>query len=508
MGDAETTWIEVALRFAAEESHAAIGELGTVLSAFAAPWPRGGPAAPPERRFSGDLVALEREHVADDAIARIAGVLVEEIDRGQAELFARRTRAVDELLAALATREAQGDRHARVLRVGLRQRLAGVLAAAGPRAPRVRALADFYYSHACRHVHRLSGGDRLPPLAAAIAALRWRELAPGLAHATLDGAFAEGPTHVSLLRVDPRLQPLDVVDCRADAEAGVPFVQTVARHGARAATSGGFFLYSEADIAPPSRRHDAVGLLVRGGEVVSAPWLRRGALVIDRDGAAAIERIGVERLAASIHGQRLDVTRAVNRASASHGPDEPSVALVGDRVVAVGRALAVPLNGAVIPCDAALAVGDRLELVLDDAAIVTAIAGGPVLLERGRAVHELRREDFWGTAPPVTFSQDETGDANLLPRLAVGTIGSELLFAAIDGRNLERALGMTLGDVATMMAALGCTDALNLDGGSSKRMVLDGETLDLPSTDMVGVGAAIDPGLRPVYTAVLIGAAR
>ncbi len=490
MTNPSPSWLEVTLSFLGD------GELGNVLQAFAAPWPRGGPPAPSERPWGHDFAALERELADPVVLATVPDRLGGEIDRAQAELFGRRTAAVDELLASI------GDRPARALRVGFRERLLGILAAAGPRAPRVRALADFYYSHACRHLHRRAHGDSLPPLASALSSLRWTTLTDGLARATIDGLFAEGPTHVNLLRVEPRRQPIDVVDCRGDAGAGVPFVDTVARLGARAATSGGFFLYSEADIAPPSRRHDPVGLLVQGGEVRSPAWLRRGALAINRAGMAWIERIGPERMTMWLRTRTLDPSTIVNRASGERGPDMASIAVVGDRVVAVGRALAVPLNGAVLACEDAT-IGDRVQLAIPG--IATAIAGGPVLLEQGRVVLDLRREDFWGTAPPVTFSQDETGDANLLPRLAVGTVGNELVFAAIDGRNLERALGMTLGDVASLMSALGCTDALNLDGGSSKRMVVDGMTLDLPSTDLVGVNAAADPGLRPVYTAIVIG---
>ena len=33
---------------------------------------------------------------------------------------------------------------------------------------------------------------------------------------------------------------------------------------------------------------------------------------------------------------------------------------------------------------------------------------------------DLPSEDFKGSAPPVTFSQDETHDHNLLPRMGVG----------------------------------------------------------------------------------------
>ena len=47
---------------------------------------------------------------------------------------------------------------------------------------------------------------------------------------------------------------------------------------------------------------------------------------------------------------------------------------------------------------------------------------------------------------------------------------------AIDGRNLDQALGLTLRGTANLLEALGCVKAMNLDGGSSKRMVIRHET--------------------------------
>jgi len=44
---------------------------------------------------------------------------------------------------------------------------------------------------------------------------------------------------------------------------------------------------------------------------------------------------------------------------------------------------------------------------------------------------------------------------------------------------------------------------MNLDGGSSKRMWIDGEVVDIPSTEVVA-GAADDLRVRPVHTAILV----
>ena len=58
--------------------------------------------------------------------------------------------------------------------------------------------------------------------------------------------------------------------------------------------------------------------------------------------------------------------------------------------------------------------------------------------------------------------------------------------------------------VVTLLIALGCHTAMNLDGGSSKRMVIGDRAVDLPSTEVVGGGGERRPArVRPVHTALL-----
>lgn len=64
---------------------------------------------------------------------------------------------------------------------------------------------------------------------------------------------------------------------------------------------------------------------------------------------------------------------------------------------------------------------------------------------------DLASEDFAGSAPlPVTFGYDETHDENLLPRMWVGLLTcadfSDKCFVVVGGRNLNRALGLTLSN--------------------------------------------------------------
>lgn len=453
-----------------------------------------------------------QDALSDAIVAALSG----EVDHDQAAMFARRYRAVAGLLDELCPRLPP----ARVLRVGLWRRLHDVLAAAAPRALRVRAVIDFYYSQAAVLRHRQDQGPRL---AERLAALRWTTVAPGIEHALLDGRIAAGPLHINLLRVAPGC-PLLAWDNREH-----DLLDQAAARGAVAATSGGFFLYSEADIAPPSARHDLVGLLVSDGEVVSPPVLRRTALLVAPDGGRALGRLGPEDTLLHASGVVLAPVStntapaalppthplgvpvaAYNRAYGPHSPAGPGavITVVGHAIVSRGQGAApIPLNGLVLllPAGVAPPPCGPLSWTLRQP-LQAAMAGGPRLLREGVLDRDRVADDLAGTAPPVTFSQDETFDQNLLPRLVVGLQPSgTAVFAAIDGRNVDRAPGMTLQGAAGLLAGLACTDAVNLDGGSSKRMAVAGRLVDLATTEVVA-GAAQPARLRPVHSAIGIRA--
>jgi hypothetical protein len=483
----------------------------------------------PEPELNTDFQQLETRArmLAPGLAQRITSTLDGEIDHDQAAMFARRFLALTELLGSLAATVGE----ARILRVGAAQRMAEILGAPPPRALRVRALVDFYTSHAALLHHRQRLGEEEPPSIEALASgATWCEAVPGLQHARIEGESELGPVHINLLRATgPRLQALD---CRRMARgAGRDFVQQVVRADAMAAISGGFFLYSEADIEPPSRRTDPVGLLLADGRVLSPPVFHRATIAQDDRGGIFVRRMGLagttltwrdgtQTVVASCNdlGQLGVLPAAFNRAWGATSPDHggASIAIVGDRVLALRQGpLPIPLAGFVLalpPSEGkrhAHAPGARVATTLAPAPSGRpwhdAVAGGPMLLEGGRTCIDLRAEDFVGTAPPATFSGDETFDNNLLPRMAVGLDDEgRLVLAAIDGRNFHRAPGFTLHATARLMQALGCVSAMNLDGGSSKRMVLRGRVLDLPTTELIGDHQLDEAPVRPVHSALLL----
>ena len=67
------------------------------------------------------------------------------------------------------------------------------------------------------------------------------------------------------------------------------------------------------------------------------------------------------------------------------------------------------------------------------------------------------------------------------PRTAVGRrADGTILLVVVDGRN-AMAAGLTMFELRQVMAALGCRDAVNLDGGGSTTMVVRGQVVNHPS---------------------------
>ena len=91
-------------------------------------------------------------------------------------------------------------------------------------------------------------------------------------------------------------------------------------------------------------------------------------------------------------------------------------------------------------------------------------------------------------------------NTNRHPRTAVGRRpdGTVLLVVA-DGRNAQAA-GLSMSELQQVMAALGCRDAVNLDGGGSTTMVVRGQVVNHPSDNK-----QFDPaGERVVANAIVV----
>jgi exopolysaccharide biosynthesis protein len=102
----------------------------------------------------------------------------------------------------------------------------------------------------------------------------------------------------------------------------------------------------------------------------------------------------------------------------------------------------------------------------------TAVGGGPVLLQNGE-IQITNNEE-------LKFVGKAINDKH--PRTAMGyTTDGKLILMVIEGRFPGKAEGATLTQEAQMLKEIGCMEALNLDGGGSSCLLINGKQTITPS---------------------------
>lgn len=269
--------------------------------------------------------------------------------------------------------------------------------------------------------------------------------------------------------------------------------------GAVAAVNGTYFAYTGKPL----------GTLLINKELVSSPIYDRTALILTDDRKAFIDNILIDCYFRTAGGIRYNIT-GVNQ-----GRNKDSVILYtpvwGDRtgtgrdgieLVVVGSAVreislgnaAIPDDGYVISMSGPAAqfvtenvkVGDKLDVHIriipfstSPKSIQDMLSGGPRLVKEGVIYVSKHEEKF----------KSDVADSRAA-RTAVGiTKNGELLLVAVDGlprkkdqRSDHSSIGMTLEELAELMINLGAVEAMNLDGGSSTSMWINGRVVNQPAT--------------------------
>ncbi len=95
------------------------------------------------------------------------------------------------------------------------------------------------------------------------------------------------------------------------------------------------------------------------------------------------------------------------------------------------------------------------------------ISGGPYLVKNGNVFIDMTEQKLGAI-----------GGKN--PRTAIGyTQDGNLIMVAVDGRE-GASVGMTLRELAGFMQSIGCINAMNLDGGGSTVMYVNGRVVNMP----------------------------
>ncbi len=233
-----------------------------------------------------------------------------------------------------------------------------------------------------------------------------------------------------------------------------------------------------------------LGTLMINGKIYTGPIYDRVALGIFENGYD----VGRVRLNAKIYGNneiiKIDninqprmlssYVLAYTRDWGKYAPTSPKygvqLQIVGNKITAASaNPLPIPENGYVL-------VGPKAQLgKLFGAKSVNLqigtnpkwdnvkhiISGGPYLVKDNQIYIDMTAQKL-----------QSIGGRN--PRTAIGyTKDNDLILVAVDGRE-GSSIGLTLTELASFMKSLGCTNAINLDGGGSTVMYVNGQIVNHP----------------------------
>jgi hypothetical protein len=334
-----------------------------------------------------------------------------------------------------------------------------------------------------------------------------RALAPGVLLYHLDRPTLvepEGPISIWALRLDASRVDLQSVLAN-DEIMGTETVAGIAeRHQPIAAVNAGYF----------QQNGDPAGVMTIDGRLVSDTRRPRGAVGITQDATGV--RLIFARLRASASlvitsGSRpttvpvngVDTTRLRGQLmlyTPSYHADTDTAKGGLEWVVDAqrGRVLSGPLDAGATPIPRngfvlsfggltppvalkGLKRGTRVKLAVTydpvegEPGVWTAaqdiVGGAGLLIRDGRDVEDWSIETF-----TTTFAELRH------PRTMIGTAADRAIWlVTVDGRQPERSVGMTLVELRTLARRLGLVNALNLDGGGSTTMWVQGQVVNNPS---------------------------
>ena len=357
---------------------------------------------------------------------------------------------------------------------------------------------------------------------------------PGVEYAQVTHKLGNDPVKINLLRLDLTKVRLDVHHAFDKAIGLEPTSQIAKRHGAVAAINAGFFRLDKTEFAG-----DAAGILVIDGQMLSESQNDRIAIRIrnlKRITEVWFQHLQTKTQVSTVSGDYLDVrVSGINRQRKA-GDVIVYTPPFGDRTLtdSLGTEIVFQNCKVALACRIDVIEGGGNSLIPKDGFVLSV---GPNGLDRvERLLRRLKeRRDLSSTrssidsevvGPHFTLTPEDditngvplllkNGELNITwqlegaakpfaemrhPRTAVAKLNvGKFLMITVDGRQPGVSVGMTLQELAEYLLSLGATDAMNLDGGGSTTMFLDGRVVNTPS-DKEGerkIGDAILVTLRP-----------
>jgi exopolysaccharide biosynthesis protein len=336
-----------------------------------------------------------------------------------------------------------------------------------------------------------------------ISAQDFRAVQDGIEYAEIKRTIDKKPVKINLLRLDLTKVRLDVVHA-LDSAIGTETTSSMAmRYGAFAAINAGFFRLDKSIFAG-----DATGVLAINNDLYSESYGGRVALMIDNN---------LDRTQVSI--ERANISDFIE---------------VNDKTFDVGRNRERKDNDLVLFSNnfnyTTLTDNNGIEFFIENKRVVKIVdqkgsnkipSDGYILSASGKTREELKTilklgtriihfvkqssptdsttgtlfgiaEDIIGGVPQliengkieITWKQEKQSKEFVEtrhPRTAVAKLkDGKFLMITVNGRSAE-SVGINLLELAQMLLKFGAMDAMNLDGGGSTTMFLDGKVVNQPS---------------------------
>lgn len=271
------------------------------------------------------------------------------------------------------------------------------------------------------------------------------------------------------------------------------FLLSRCESAARLKVNASFFIMDPFDCAS---RYDAVGtpfgLAVENGRVLFPPLYGREALLVRRDGSVRVETPGLEDLWLRLGGKILRPGRDAEpftrpaRRKTPHGAGWDHV-IIGRRLVDVVKAggCEIPASGFVLRlAERAGAPGDAVEYGgMED--VLFAVQAGNSLVRDGQKTEGFLSDFYniyrpWRTPyPPSLYPLDYTKARAARIALGADAEGKPLLLwaegaAKIGYRPGEDSCGASLSEFAGLCVQAGMWNGVNLDGGGSAQILVNG----------------------------------
>ena len=340
-------------------------------------------------------------------------------------------------------------------------------------------------------------------------AQEFKSIRPGVEYARVDYKIGGDPVKINLLRMDLTKVRLDVHHA-LDAAIGVEPTSSIAnRHHGVAAINAGFFRLDNSMFAG-----DSVGILMIDRSLFSEPRQNRIAIFIDNrpdqtivafDHLETSHWFEIKKRLLTVDGTNRErkENELITYTSVFHPttltlPSGIEVSIVDNRVREIrdgSGSMEIPMGGYVLSASGKrreevlawirkgwLRVGNRVNgytSVTPSSATSKDVPYGSEDITNG--VPQLIKDG----KVDITWEQEKASKSFAEmrhPRTAAAKLrDGKFLMITVDGRQPGVSVGMNLQELTEYLLSVGATDAMNLDGGGSTTMFLDGKVVNTPS---------------------------